>query len=183
VKNTALALGMRVLIHSRSAPPPAPQSASTSALLHDIGVKVTLTSDIDAVYANSDFLSLHCPLNQHTAECINAESLAKMKPSCHLINTARGRLINEVALINALDSGVIASCSLDVTATEPLDDERYLFFFVYACLIQAVAEPLQGDFRTIASRLHVDRKVIVQRFRGDFVVILRRFCKDSVAVE
>ena len=81
----------------------------------------------DEVFEKSDFISLNCPLNESTRHLINSETLAMMKPSAYLINTARGALIDEKALIQALNDGVIAGAGLDVQEVEPLDDASPLY--------------------------------------------------------
>ena len=81
----------------------------------------------DEVFEKSDFISLNCPLNESTRHMINGETLAMMKPSAYLINTARGPLIDEKALIQALNDGVIAGAGLDVQEVEPLDDASPLY--------------------------------------------------------
>ena len=74
---------------------------------------------IEAVLAESDFVSLHCPGGAENRHLIDAAKLAAMKPSAFLINTARGDVVDEVALIQALDRGTIAGAGLDVYAEEP----------------------------------------------------------------
>ncbi|MBE6712127.1 MAG: D-2-hydroxyacid dehydrogenase [Ruminococcaceae bacterium] len=74
---------------------------------------------LDALFARSDFVSLHLPLSAETEKLISRESLAKMKKSAFLINTARGGLIDEQALRDALDGGVIAGFAGDVLTVEP----------------------------------------------------------------
>jgi glycerate dehydrogenase len=81
----------------------------------------------DEVFEKSDFISLNCPLNESTRHMINGETLAMMKPSAYLINTARGALIDEKALIQALNDGVIAGAGLDGQEVEPLDDASPLY--------------------------------------------------------
>lgn len=81
----------------------------------------------EEVFANSDFLSLNCPLNASTRHMVNAQTLATMKPTASVINTARGALIDEAALIEALQDGVIAGAGLDVQEVEPLDDASPLY--------------------------------------------------------
>ena len=66
-------------------------------------------------------------MSEETKHIINKVTLAKCKPTCHLINTARGGLVNEDDLLEALEKGVINSCSLDVTTVEPLDEQCKLW--------------------------------------------------------
>ena len=74
---------------------------------------------LDALLASSDFVSIHAPLTPQTRGLFNASVFAKMKPGALLINTARGPLIDEKALIGALDSGQLGGAALDVLETEP----------------------------------------------------------------
>ena len=67
----------------------------------------------------SDFLSLHVPLTDHTRHLVNAEVLQQMKHSAILVNTARGPVVDETALVQALQDGVIAGAGLDVYEAEP----------------------------------------------------------------
>ena len=108
----AQALGMEILVATRTARPDTD------------GVHFTTNED---VFANSDFISLNCPLNEATRHLINEQTLAAMKPTAFVINTARGALIDEHALIEALNDGVIAGAGLDVQEVEPLDDASPLY--------------------------------------------------------
>jgi len=74
---------------------------------------------LDELYAQSDFITLHALLTDETREMINRESIAKMKPSVRIIDAARGALINEGDLAEALKSGRVAGAALDVFAEEP----------------------------------------------------------------
>ncbi len=76
--------------------------------------------DLHAILGQCDFVSLHCVLTRETRHLIAAPELAAMKPSAFLINVSRGGLVDEAALIAALDSGAIAGAGLDVYGDEPL---------------------------------------------------------------
>ncbi|MEZ6035464.1 MAG: NAD(P)-dependent oxidoreductase [Planctomycetaceae bacterium] len=87
------------------------------AAVNELGVRsVTL----DELLTQSDFVSLHCPLNEHTRKLIGARELGLMKHTAYLINTARGGIIDEAALATALTSRQIAGAALDCFETEPL---------------------------------------------------------------
>ena len=74
----------------------------------------------DELLATSDYVSLHCPLTEQTRHLISAKELTLMKPTAHLINTARGPIVDQTALIEALEGDVIAGAHLDVQEVEPL---------------------------------------------------------------
>ena len=74
----------------------------------------------DALFEQSDFISLHVPLNAETQGLVGPAQLAKMKRSAFLINTTRGPVVQEAALIDALERGLIAGAALDVFEREPL---------------------------------------------------------------
>lgn len=76
--------------------------------------------DKDTLFARSDYLSLHCPLTDDTKHFVNAETLAKMKPTAVIINTARGGVIEEEALTEALNRGQIRGAGIDVLDIEPM---------------------------------------------------------------
>jgi D-3-phosphoglycerate dehydrogenase len=80
----------------------------------------------DDLLARSDFISVHAPLSPATRGMMNAGAFAKMKKGAFLINTARGPLIDEAALIAALDSGHLGGAALDVVTEEPLSKESGL---------------------------------------------------------
>ncbi len=82
-------------------------------------VKGVSRSSIDAVLKEADFVSLHCPSTPETRRLINATKLKKMKKSAFLINTARGDVVDEKALVKALKTGAIAGAGLDVFEAEP----------------------------------------------------------------
>jgi D-3-phosphoglycerate dehydrogenase len=76
--------------------------------------------DFDTLLKTSDYISVHAPHTPQTRGIVNADAFAKMKKGAYIVNTARGPLIDEPALIAALDSGQIGGAALDVVAVEPL---------------------------------------------------------------
>ena len=112
VGELAAAFKMNILANSRSQYAQAPfpfQWASTEEIL-----------------AKSDFVSLHCPLTPETEGMISAASLTKMKATSFLVNTARGALVDEQALADALNSGHIAGAACDVVSAEPIHPDNPL---------------------------------------------------------
>jgi glyoxylate reductase len=81
---------------------------------------------LDELLARADFVSLHCPLTKDTHHLIDAAALERMKPTAHLVNTARGAIVDGAALRWALEAGVIAGAALDVTDPEPLPADHPL---------------------------------------------------------
>jgi glycerate dehydrogenase len=100
----AQAFGMKVLVNNK-------QSTTD-----DPGITFT---GLDELFAESDVVSLHCPLTPMSEEIVNTESLGRMKKTAFLINTGRGPLINEHDLAEALNNGEIAGAGVDVLSTEP----------------------------------------------------------------
>lgn len=88
---------------------------------------VTLVPTVEEVLREADVLSLHCALTDETRKIINQDRLGLMKPTAILINCARGPMIDETALIEALQSGRLAAAGLDVTDPEPVDANSPLF--------------------------------------------------------
>jgi glyoxylate reductase len=99
---------MRVLYHSRQQ---LPDEANLSG--------AEWRDSLEALLRDSDLVSLHCPATPETHHLINATTLASMRPTAHLINTARGDVVDEEALIEALRSGQLAGAALDVYEREP----------------------------------------------------------------
>ncbi len=84
-------------------------------------------SDLETIYSESDFISVHVPLNEETKGMISLQEMKKMKDSCILINTARGGIINEDDLYTALSEKYIKAAYFDVFSSEPPDWENKLF--------------------------------------------------------
>ena len=82
---------------------------------------------LEELLKNSDYISMHCPLTESTKHMINRETLSLMKPSAFVINTSRGALIDEAALIEALENGTITGAGLDVQETEPPEENSPLY--------------------------------------------------------
>jgi glycerate dehydrogenase len=99
------AFGMKVLVHTRTRPADLPAGYEFVSL--------------DDLLARSDVVSLHCPLTPENKQFINAERLARMKPTTFLLNTSRGPLLDEAAVANALNAGKIAGAAVDVVSVEP----------------------------------------------------------------
>ncbi len=109
VAKRALAFGMRVLAYD---------PFLTEARAKGLGVQ--LVKDLDNVYRDADFITVHMPVTEQTRGMLNAVAFAKMKPKVSIVNCARGEIIVEADLIAALDSGKVAAAALDVFAAEPL---------------------------------------------------------------
>jgi D-3-phosphoglycerate dehydrogenase len=83
--------------------------------------------DLDTLLGESDFLSLHCPLNDETRGLMNKQTFALMKPDAALVNTARGGLVVEADLVDAIKSGELAGAGLDVFEVEPTPTDNPLY--------------------------------------------------------
>lgn len=108
----AQAFGMEVLLYTSKEQSALPQGMRKVAL--------------DELFAESDVISLHCPLTPDTKEMVNAARLKLMKPGAILVNTGRGPLVNEQDLADALNEGRIAAAGLDVLSVEPANADNPL---------------------------------------------------------
>lgn len=122
------------------------QGFDCTVLAYDPAVDAATAQEVGAVLCSqeevvtkSDFLSLHVPVLPETRGMVNASFLAQMKPGAFLINTARGELIDEVALFEALKSGHLRGAALDAFAQEPPGEDNPLF-----SLPQVIATPHMG---------------------------------------
>jgi phosphoglycerate dehydrogenase-like enzyme len=89
---------------------------ASAEVAKELGVELV---DLETVFRISDIVTLNCPLTAETRHIVNARTLRLMKPSAYLINTARGPVVDQVALTDALEKGLIAGAGLDVFDTEP----------------------------------------------------------------
>lgn len=112
----AKALGMEVVGYD-------PWRRPWEAPLEAAGVRLV---SLEEVLAQADFLSLHAPLTPETRGMIGEGALARMRPGAYLINTARGGLVDHLALARALEGGALAGAVLDVTEPEPLPEDHPL---------------------------------------------------------
>ena len=112
VIKVAKALGMNILIHTRT-----PKADGD-------GIRYV---SLDELLENSDYITLHCPLNDQTKHLINKETIGKMKPNAVIVNTGRGALINEADLCEALAAKRIAGAGLDVQEVEPPVEDSPLY--------------------------------------------------------
>lgn len=105
---------------------------------------------LDEVLERSDEISIHCPLTDETQNLINKDAIAKMKDGVILINTARGAIINEPDLIEALNSGKVYAAGLDVVVGEPLDHRCELMNCPNAVITPHIAwAPEEARYRTV----------------------------------
>ena len=112
VIKVAKALSMNILIYTRT-----PKADGD-------GIRYV---SLDELLENSDYITLHCPLNDQTKYMINKETIAKMKPNAVIVNTGRGPLINEADLCEALAAKRIAGAGLDVQEVEPPAEDSPLY--------------------------------------------------------
>ena len=112
VIKVAKALGMNILVHTRT-----PKADGD-------GIRYV---SLDELLEHSDYITLHCPLNEQTKHMINKDTVAKMKSSAIIINTGRGALINEADLCEALAAQRIAGAGLDVQEVEPPAEDSPLY--------------------------------------------------------
>ena len=140
-----LGFGMRVLYHQRTPLPP------------DVAVRDAAAgeyvADLDALLAASDVVSLHCPSTSETRGLMNAQRLGRMRPGAVLVNTARGDVVDEAALADALRTGALAAAGLDVFAREPHVPDELL------ALENVVLLPHLGS-ATVAAREAMGRRAM-----------------------
>lgn len=144
VAHRARAFGLEVAYHNRHRLP--------EALENMLGVR--WEESLDRLVAEADILTLHCPGSPETHNILSAARIAAMKPGAYVVNTARGELIDEEALIAALTSGHLGGAALDVFAHEPAVDKRLID------LPNVILMPHQGS-ATIEGREASGERVIL----------------------
>ena len=152
VARRAAAFGMRVVAHD----PFISEDVATS-----LGVELV---SLDDLFARSDFLSLHMPSTAQTKNLVNAERLARSKKGIRIINTARGDLVDEQALADAIEAGQVGGAALDVFQKEPTVDHRLQM------LPQVIATP------HIAASTREGQELVGM----ETVSALRDFLKDGI---
>lgn len=111
VKKAAEGLGMRVVVNTRTV-----RNEPDTEFV-----------DLDTLLKTSDIISLHCPLNEQSADMMNSESFSKCKDGAFFINTSRGGTVDEVALRDALESGKLSGAAVDVVKKEPMSADCPLY--------------------------------------------------------
>lgn len=144
----ALALGFRVLAYD-----PAPKIKHPDVQL----------SDLQTVLSQCDVISLHVPLTDQTRHLLNREAIRSLKPGCILINTARGGIIEEAALLEALQSGHVGGAAIDVFADEPLKASSPLMTCENVVLTPHIAGVTQDSNQRVSDMI---ADVILQHFAG-----------------
>ncbi len=149
VARRAVGFGMRVLYHD---PGKTPEHGALPA------------ASLDELLAESDFVSIHTPLTEQTRHLVDARFLAKMKPTAILVNTARGGVLNQVALYDALVAKRIFAAALDVTDPEPLPMDSPLLT-LENCLIAPHIASASARTRDEMSRLAAEN--LLAGLRGE----------------
>jgi glyoxylate reductase len=137
VAGRARAFGMRIVYASRT----------EHAVAAELEAK---RLSLDELLASSDFVSVHVPLTAETAGMIDAAALAKLRPGAILINTARGPIVDQQAVIEALRSGRLRAAALDVTTPEPLPPEHPLFSAPNCLIVPHIGSATEATRRRMA---------------------------------
>lgn len=121
VAKVALAFGMRVLVYSRN-------HAKTELRMTELfpvqtQLKEIVCADLQTIQEEADVITLHCPLNEASAHLVNRQFLMACKKKPYLINTARGGIVEEAGLLEALEEEWIEGAALDVMAVEPMAED------------------------------------------------------------
>ncbi len=147
VARRAKAFGMSIHYHNRRRVPAAVED----------GLEATYWESLDQMLARMDVVSVHCPHTPATFHLLSARRLKLMRPGSYIVNTARGEIIDEAALIRQLESGAIAGAGLDVFEHEPAVNPK---FVKLAAEGRVVLLPHMGS-ATIEGRIDMGEKVII----------------------
>ncbi len=147
VIKVARALDMNILVYSRT-----PKQWNDDKI-QNVSFEILLKE--------SDFVTIHCPLTDQTKHIINKGNLKIMKPSAFIINTARGAIINEVDLIEALKKGLIAGAALDVQDVEPLSKESELFLMDNVILTPHIGWKCLESRQRLINYLAINIKAVI----------------------
>jgi D-3-phosphoglycerate dehydrogenase / 2-oxoglutarate reductase len=121
-----------------------------------------ITTDLNTLLASSDFITCHIPITEDTKHLINSDKLALMKPSGFIINTSRGEVVDEEALVSALTTGKIAGAALDVFEIEPPTNKKLVELPNVICTPHIAAQTKEAQ--ELASIVIAEK--IIQIIRG-----------------
>ncbi|MDA8229673.1 MAG: phosphoglycerate dehydrogenase [Desulfitobacterium hafniense] len=127
----------------------------------DAGVDLV---DLERIYADADFITIHTPLTAETRYMVNQEAFAKMKPGVRIIQCARGGIVDEDALIDALDKGIVAGAAIDVFENEPLNQNHKLLEFENVIVTPHLGASTQEAQKMVAISV---AEGILSALRGD----------------
>jgi phosphoglycerate dehydrogenase-like enzyme len=144
---------MRVLAYDPFLLDPAPTS-----------VGIEMIADLDGLLAQSDFVSLHTPLTPETRHLIGERELWLMKPGSYLINASRGPVVDEAALIHALEAGHLAGAGLDVFDPEPPEPDNPLLRMTNVVVTPHIASSTD---RGLAAMMNGAIDQVLQVLRGE----------------
>jgi D-3-phosphoglycerate dehydrogenase len=113
----------------------------------EIIIPIETTTDLDIIFRESDYISIHVPKQSDGAAVVSDNEFAKMKDGVRIVNAARGGVIDEIALIKALDSGKVAACAIDVFENEPTPNKILLSHPKIACTPHIGAATLEAQER------------------------------------
>ena len=167
IAKRAQAFGMRVIVN---------QPRFTPELALEFGVE---HSDLSNLLREADFVTLHVPLRPETRGLLGEHELALMKPTAYLINTARGEMVDEAALLAALDGGRLAGAALDVFAQEPVVDHT-LVSHPKVIATPHIAASTEDAQRTAAMQIAEQLLALLRRQRAADTLAVRFVALDQV---
>ncbi len=126
--------------------------------------------DLDTLLRESDVISLHAALTEENYHLLSPDAFARMKPGVFLVNTARGELIDEAALVAALESGRVAGAALDVVEGEPIGADHPLLRFPNVLVVPHIAAYTQETLRRMGEKMVADVERVLRGEVPDEVV-------------